>query len=143
MRVRMTAILVVLALAAGVLGAGAAQASSAPIRMAFDKSAVAPGVWQGTVSGDVDGALTTELTGLWVSGPVWHVTFDWIIDAGPRSFTATLKGTLNTDTGAVVMNGTVVKGAWLGAQVHEEGQLVDPETSHFKGSIRIMPRSAG
>jgi hypothetical protein len=66
------------------------------------------------------------------------VTFDWIIDAGERSFVADLRGTLNTNTGRVVMNGTVVEGWLLGARVHEQGQLVDPETLRFVGQIRVM-----
>jgi hypothetical protein len=122
----------------------AAHASNAPVRLTFDKSLVGAGVWQGTVSGDVDGGLTTKLLTLDVTGSIWHVTFDWIIDAGSSSFTARLSGTLNTKTGGVVMNGNVISGAWLGAQVHEEGQLVNPDPTvlEFVGSIRLMPATA-
>jgi hypothetical protein len=38
--------------------------------------------------------------------------------------------------------GTVVEGWLSGAQVHEEGQLVDPATLRFVGEIEIMPASA-
>lgn len=120
----------------------AATASNTPVRLSFDKSASAPGVWSGTVTGDIDGALTTRILGLDVTGPIWHMTLDWIIDAGPSSFTARLDGVLNTQTGRVVMDGTVITGRFLGAQVHEEGQLVDPSTSEFAGSIRLMPATA-
>jgi hypothetical protein len=41
------------------------------------------------------------------------------------------------------MNGAVIDGWLLGAQVHEEGQLVNPNTLGFEGSIRIMPATAG
>jgi hypothetical protein len=41
------------------------------------------------------------------------------------------------------MNGTVVEGFLEGAQVHEEGQLVDPAALRFQGSIRLMPGTAG
>jgi hypothetical protein len=94
----MTKRLLFLVLAMGLLGAGAqrALASNEPVRLSFDKTAVAPGVWQGTVSGDIEGALTTRLLALQVSGPVWRVQFDWIVDAGPSSFTARLDGVLNT-----------------------------------------------
>ena len=37
------------------------------------------------------------------------------------------------------MNSTVVDGFLQGAQVHEEGQLVDAATLRFEGTIQIMP----
>lgn len=132
--------LVLGALAAVAVPAG--SAANAPVRLEFDKTATGPGVWQGTVSGDVEGSLETRLLDITVSGPVWHVTFDWIVDSGASSFTARLNGTLNTKTGAVVMDGNVISGYLLGAQVHEEGQLVDPATLEFAGSIRVMPATA-
>jgi hypothetical protein len=42
------------------------------------------------------------------------------------------------------MNGIVIEAEnedLIGAQVHEQGQLIDPETSRFAGTIRIMPQS--
>jgi hypothetical protein len=135
-------LIAILVCAAGAIAVPAVSASSTPVRLSFDKTATAPGVWHGTVSGDIDGALTTQLLSLRVTGPIWHVTFDWIVDAGTSSFTARLSGILNTSTGAVVMNGNVVSGFLLGAQVHEEGQLIDPVTSEFAGSIRLMPATA-
>jgi hypothetical protein len=123
---------------------GASSAESAPVRLSFDKSIVDPtaGVWEGATAGDVAGGLRTELRGLQVTGPIWHVSFDWIVSAGPQSFTARLSGILNTATGAVVMNGTVIDGWLEGAQVHETGQLVDPAVLRFQGSIRLMPATA-
>ena len=128
----------------GAVGASSASAESAPVRLSFDKSIVDPtaGVWEGATAGDVAGALRTELRGLQVTGPIWHVSFDWIVTAGPQSFTARLSGILNTATGAVVMNGTVIDGWLEGAQVHETGQLVDPAVLRFQGSIRLMPATA-
>ncbi len=99
-------------------------------------------MWSGTVSGDVEGTLTTELLSLIPSGPVMQVEFAWIVSAGDQSFTAILKGTLNTQTGQVVMNGRIVEGWLTGAQVHEEGQLVDPATSRFQGTITILTATA-
>lgn len=142
----MKRIVLLLALVLTTMAAGAtgAAASNEPLRLTFDKSISDPDnfVWTGTVSGDVSGSLTTRLTGLEISGPIWQVRFDWIIQAGEQSFVADLSGILNTNTGAVVMNGTVVDGFLSGAQVHEEGQLVDPETLRFVGTIQIMPASA-
>jgi hypothetical protein len=136
-------LLLVVATTAIAAGATSAAASNEPIRLGFDKSISDPDafIWTGTVSGDVSGALTTRLTGLSISGPIWRVRFEWIIDAGEHSFVADLSGILNTDTGQVVMDGTVVEGWLRGAQVHEEGQLVDPATLHFVGEILIMPAS--
>jgi hypothetical protein len=105
--------------------------------LTFDKTAVADGVWQGTVGGDIVGTLETHLTDRQVTGSIWHVRFDWIITAGSHSFVADLRGTLDTVTGAVVMDGRVVDGYLQGARVHEEGQLVDPAVSRFQGTIRV------
>jgi hypothetical protein len=136
-------LLFLLVVASFTASAASAAASSEPVRLTFDKSAVAPGIWQGTVDGDVSGSLTTILTDLRIEGPVWHVRFDWIVSAGGSSFVADLRGTLNTETGAVVMNGTVVDGLLEGARVHERGRLVDPAALRFQSSIRLMPASAG
>ena len=142
----MKRVVVLFVIAVAAMGAGAtnAAASNEPVRLDFDKSISDPVgfVWSGSVSGDVSGGLTTRLTDLRVSGPVWHVRFDWIIDAGERSFVADLTGTLNTNTGRVVMNGTVVEGWLLGAQVLEQGRLVDPATLRFVGAISVMPGTA-
>jgi hypothetical protein len=125
----------------------AAPASATPpLNLTFEKEAVAVGVWEGSVSGDVNGDLRTVLTSCSgpapCSGQIWHVEFDWIIDAGTESFTAHLSGMLNNLTGSVVMDGTVVDGFLQGAQVHEEGQLVNSATLRFEGSIRVMPATA-
>jgi hypothetical protein len=137
--------------AAGLLAFGLSFASpasaAAPLRLTFEKEATpTAGVWAGSVSGDLDGGLTTVLTSCNdpnpCSGPIWHVEFDWIVDAGPQSFTAHLSGILNNVTGAVVMDGTVVDGFLEGAQVHEEGQLVSPATLGFEGTITVMPATA-
>jgi hypothetical protein len=119
----------------------AVTAASDPLMISFDKSASGPGTWSGSVSGDVDGDLTTTLRSVTESGVIWQVTFDWVVD-GDVSFTARLSGTLNTLTGHVVMNGRVVEGDYLGAVVHEEGQLVDAATLRFQGLIRIMPATS-
>lgn len=128
-----TAVAPLVALAA----AGGAGASSAPLTWTFDKCAVSGGTWEGTATrGGTTEGLRTELTGLDETGSVWHVTFDWHV--GTR-FVAPLRGTLNLNTGAVVMNGTVARGEHTGSQVHEEGQLYDPQRLCFAGSITVLP----
>lgn len=118
--------------------------NSAPVNLTFAKQAISATVWEGTVGGHLTGDLETRLLSLTESGPVWHVTFNWIViaDDPVKSFTARLKGTLHTKTGKVVMNGQVIEGWLEGAQVHEEGQLTHPETFAFAGTIRIMAGSA-
>jgi hypothetical protein len=116
------------------------------VEFTFDKQASAAGVWEGTVGGAAEGDLQTVLLDAREAGPILLVVFDWIITGTPggaKDFTARLTGTLNTRTGRVVMNGTVTEGWLEGARVHEQGQLVDAETSRFQGIIRIMPGSAG
>jgi hypothetical protein len=139
-------LLALLLVVAFVVATAPAQAqrlqNNAPVLLNFEKSLVSEGIWEGNVTGDVTGNLMTELTSLRVAGPIWHVQFNWIIDAGEHSFTARLNGTLNTLTGKVVMNGTVVDGWLLGAQVHEEGQLIDPNTLRFQGTIQVMPATS-
>lgn len=102
------------------------------------------GVWEGRVSGDIEGDLRTEFQDLRVAGPIWHVSFLWIIDGDDpsRSLTFEASGTLNTGTGRVVMNGTVVDGWLMGARLHEEGQAQDPLGAEFHGVITIMRRTA-
>ncbi len=146
---RPVSVLVVVMLAGLVsigLSLAAPAGATAPLTLTFEKEAVAAGEWEGTVSGDVDGDLRTVLTSCTGPNPcsaqVWNVEFDWIIDAGAQSFTAHLSGILNTQTGKVVMNGTVVAGYLQGAQVHEEGQLVNAATLRFEGTISVMPATA-
>ncbi len=128
--------------AAPSLALHASAVPAQPVRLQFHKCAVDDGIWEGEVTGDLEGDLRTELLELRVAGIVWHVRFLWIIDAGDKSFVADLNGILNLNTGRVVMNGTVVEGYLEGARVHEEGLLVDPVNSCFAGTIRIMPATA-
>jgi hypothetical protein len=138
-------LVVLLLVLAGMHGVSAlpALAASDPVRLTFDKAAVAAGVWEGTISGDIEATLQTVLLTVDETGPIWHVTFDWIISSGERSFTARLDGVLNTQTGAVVMDGSVTDGYLLGARVHETGKLVDSSTSRFTGSITVFPATKG
>ena len=126
--------------------ASTASASNAPLQVNFVKHVVDPVnlVFEGSTSGAVSGSLTSRLVSLNnVSGPIYNITFDWIVSAGDQSFTARTTGIWNTVTGDVVMNGDVVSSGYLsGAQVHEAGHLVDPSTLTFAGFLRLMPSTA-
>jgi hypothetical protein len=115
----------------------AASPLSAPLTWTFDKCAVGPGVWQGTAHGPAgtSESLTTNLTSARQTDSVLHVDFDWHVG---DTYLAQLTGTLNLKTGAVVMNGQVAEGSYVGSQVHEEGQLYDPINSCFAGTIQVM-----
>jgi hypothetical protein len=139
MRKRILVLAALLGAAGAISITAAATAKAPPVHLTFSKQASGPGVWSGAVAGDIDGALTTRLISLDDHKPVWRVTFDWIVDAGPQSFTARLHGTLDTTTGAVEMKGRVVEGYLEGSQVREAGQLVDPATSAFVGTIDVRP----
>jgi hypothetical protein len=123
-----------------------ASASSAPVQVDFVKHVVDPGnlVFEGSMSGAVNGSMTSRLVSLnGVSGPNYHITFDWIVSAGAQSFTARTTGTWNTLTGRVGMNGKVTSSGYLsGARVHEEGHLVDPSSLTFAGFLRLLPATA-
>ena len=117
--------------------AGAADAQSAPLTWTFEKCATGSSTWDGTATGP-DGTvdLHTELTGLRETAHIWHVTLDWEVG---DLYVAPLKGTVNLQTGAVVMTGTVAEGDHAGSQVHEEGQLYDAERECFAGTITVLP----
>jgi hypothetical protein len=127
------------------LGAASASASNAPVRVTFDKHLVnaATFTFAGTTGGDAPGTLTSQLVSIeGITGPVYHVTFDWFVSAGENSFVARTAGIWNTKRGLVTMNGSVTSGYLAGAQVHEQGQLVDPATLRFQGVIQVMPSTA-
>jgi hypothetical protein len=133
---------VALAAIAPVALAGSATAApqSAPLTWTFDKCSVGPGAWEGTANGPtgVTAKLQTQLTSARQTGSVLHVDFDWHVGT---TYLAQMSGVLNLKTGAVVMNGRVTEGQYLGSRVHEEGQLYDATDSCFAGTIRVMPAS--
>ncbi len=109
--------------------------TSADIKLNFDKSLSGFGTWEGTVNGDVTGKLKTYMQKLDISGEIARVEFDFVIDAGASSFTTRLIGLLNPKTGKVMMDGFVSDGQYAGLRVEENGQLVDPATFRFQGTI--------
>ena len=135
-----------LAVVGGAVSTGAARGEDASggIVVPFQKHIVDPANFgfQGTTGGPASGTLVSMIVGpLDASSPVWHFTFKWVVTADNthKSFVALTDGSLDTTTGSVVMDGSVVQGWHLGARVHEEGQLVDPATLTFAGNILILP----
>jgi hypothetical protein len=129
----------VTAAAAASLAAPAHADGLGPSYVTFDKHYVGAGQFEGTTGGAAPGTVRT-ICNLVPHNPVLvQLTCDWQISAGQRSFDAPLTGTLNWQTGDVVMNGQVATGWQAGAQVHETGHLVDAATLEFAGTIQIQP----
>ena len=147
-------VVAVLALFVLVVPAGASNPGQEIVT--FDKAydAVESGlagtlVFTGSVDGAVTGSLKSKLLKATETemGDILLVTFEWeIVDGdladGDQSFTAVASGTLNNRTGKVVMNGEVVSGYLQGAKFIEQGQLVDPDTLQFQGSMKLVVNTA-
>ena len=138
--------ILMLAAVAALAAVGSSSAKpAAPVQVDFAKHVVDAKafVFKGTVSGGVTGGLTSKLVSLDTKqGKVLYITFDWIVKAGAKSFTARTIGTWDQNTGQVAMTGQVVKGYLLGSVVQERGKLVDPKTLSFEGYLRLTPKSA-
>jgi hypothetical protein len=71
-----------------------------------------------------------------------------VIDNDPEhSFVALIEGTQNNLTQQAVLNGTIIEGWLLGAQVHVTFDVIAPcpqfgQARCFTGVIRVMPGSA-
>jgi len=106
------------------------------------------GMWSGRIWGGflpTPVGLETQVYDLRVTGKIWHIKTYWTVDGGTRAFRAELEGTVNTETGSLLLNGTVVSGVLAGARVHNEGkltQVLGSGATVFEGSLRIMPASA-
>ena len=107
----------------------------------FDTSQVTERVWYGSASGDVTGNVTLEA----LNDPpqlfhgTWAGTTRWQITAGSNSFTADMRGKINTYNGTMTMMGKVLEGANPGARVVAQGQVTSINPHHFVGTIRVQP----
>lgn len=133
---------VLLLLAVGMLAslAGTAAASNAAIVIPFAKHNVGPGHYVGTACGG--GTIDMQLSDSSVTGNEQHFNATVRLVCAGGALTAELDGRFNFSTGKTVLNGSVVDGWLAGAQVHEEGQLVEFEPLTFVGTVELMPGSA-
>lgn len=139
--VRRYALLLIGVLGALAVSAPAAPAASAPIAVTFEKVWQAPGYYAGT-TGD-GGTIEMWVSNSSVTGSMQH--FDVTLRAslsGGRSFEATLKGTFNFSTAGTLLTGVVTDGWLAGAQIREQGSLVDDDPLTFGGTLWLMPASA-
>ena len=132
----------VVACAVGVVAFGAAQASasSAPIVIAYAKTCNA-GHCVGTAG--AGGSLEMQVTSFRATGNAAQLTLTEWITVGGISFTAEMSGHESPD-GFIVLNGTVKKGSFAGAEIHQRSNLVgvDGTTTMWRGELRLMPASA-
>jgi hypothetical protein len=137
------ALLLLVALVAVAASAAAAPAANAPVEVTFVKTLVDPGTryYAGT-TGD-GGTIEMWVSNSSVSGSMQH--FDVTLRAslsGGRTFTAMLKGTFNFSTARTLLSGVVTDGWLAGAQVREQGALVNDNPLTFEGTLSLMPASA-
>ena len=116
--------------------ASTAAASSAPIVITYAKQCDATGHCVGTAGSG--GTFEMQVTSYRATGDAAHFTAtEWVRD-GDISFTAELTAT-QTPAGFVVLNGRVTQGSFVGAEVHQRSDLVDPVASTWTGELRLMP----
>ena len=137
----MKKLLVLVATVVGVVAYGAAQASasSAPIVISYEKTCAA-GHCVGT-AGD-GGTIEMQITSFRATGDAAQLTLTEWITVGDISFTAEMSGTVSP-AGFIVLNGTVTRGPFAGAQIHQRSNLVggNATTTAWTGELRLMPAS--
>jgi hypothetical protein len=136
------------ALAAAIVAAAmpaSAGAGSAPAEIQFEKTfdlaaTVAGGAptWRGTAAGAAVGTVETRLLSVRETGSVSHLSAEWTVTAGERSFTARVAGIYNSSSQIIVLNGVVTDGWMEGAQIHERGVRPDPNVSRYIGTLTLV-----
>lgn len=131
---------VVLALVAIAALSVPVAAAERPITVEFAKAPAGPGYFLGPVEGG--GTIEMWIDDGGVRGNTQH--FSAILKltgTTAGTLTAEVSGQMNLRTGRAVLSGVITDGAYEGARVHEESQLVDPTTFAFVGTVQIMPAS--
>ena len=119
--------------------ASTAAASSAPIVITYAKQCDATGHCVGTAGSG--GRFEMQVTSYRTTGDAAHFTATESVTVGAISFTAELTATM-TPAGFVVLSGRVTQGSFVGAEVHQRSNLVDPVANTWTGELRLMPASA-
>ena len=84
-----------------------------------------------------------QITSFRATGNAAQLTLTEWITVGDISFTAEMSGTVSP-AGFIVLNGTVTRGPFAGAEVHQRSNLVggNATTTAWTGELRLMPASA-
>ena len=145
--------------AAGVAGAQTQAKGGANVEVTFTKWNVGFPAFAGIAGGDVPGtfAATVLHREPFDNGTIVQLEARYeVIGADPaHSFVALIEGKTNNPTQQAALNGTVIAGWLVGAQVHVTFDVIVPASGTrcvpaapvnsrcFQGTIRIMPGSAG
>jgi hypothetical protein len=147
------------------LGTQARASGGAPIEVTFTKwstgAAIGAGIptLTGVAGGDVAGVFAGTVLNrdAFDNGTIVQLEALYEVTAAAdpaRSFVAHIKGKQNNSTLEAVLNGTVIEGWHVGAQVHVTYDVIDPAPGTscepaapvnrrcFQGTIRILPGSA-
>jgi hypothetical protein len=117
-----------------------ANANASPVVIPFEKHWVGPGHYVGTACDG--GSLEVWVSNSSIVGNVQHFTATFeVLLPGNRAFTAVLEGIFNFSTGRTLLNGSVTRGWFAGAQAHEEGQLTGVDPLVFTGSLTLIGAS--
>ena len=147
--------------APAIAGAGGAQTQAkggANVEVAFTKWSTGFPAFAGVSGGDVPGTFAATVLSRepFDNGIVVKLEAQYrVTGADPaHSFVAHIEGTSNTQTLKAVLNGTIISGWNVGAQVHVTFDVIDPapgtrcvpaapvNSRCFQGTIRVMPGSA-
>ena len=144
----------------GVAGTGVAQTQAnggAPVEVTFTKwgTGIPAPTHTGVAGGDVPGTFagTVLSRDAFENGTIVQLEAEYEV-TGAHWFVAHIEGTLNNQTQRAVLNGTVIRGWLVGAQVQVTFDVIVPATGTscvpqapvnrtcFQGTIRILPGSA-
>ncbi len=145
---------------AGVAGAQTQARGGAPVEVTFTKwgTGIPVPTHTGVAGGDVPGTFagTVLSRDAFENGTIVQLEARYKVTAADpaHTFVALIEGTLNNPTQKAVLNGTVIEGWLVGAQVHVTFDVIPPSTDRscvpgapvnrtcFQGTIRVMPGSA-
>lgn len=142
----------------GVAGTQTQATGGASVEVTFTKWITASPAMAGVTGGDVPGTFAGAVLSRepFDNGIVVKLEAQYrVTGADPaHSFVAHIEGTSNTQTLKAVLNGTVISGWNVGAQVHVTFDVIDPapgtrcvpaapvNSRCFQGTIRVMPGPA-
>lgn len=142
----------------GVAGVSAQMQVSGgdPVEVTFTKWITAYPAMAGVTGGDVPGTFAGAVLSRvpFDNGTIVQLEADYGVNGAEHSFVARIAGKLNNRTQKAVLNGTVIDGWLVGAQVQATFDVIAPapgtscvpaapeNTACFQGTIRILPGSA-